>query len=136
MLFIETRGNDGQHSASFPFSEAILSPMASFGGLYSPQTLPELTTDFLQAHVNSSYKQLAFSILSAFDVDINDEVLNEALALYDHFDDTSNPVPVVRVNDELYVSELYHGVTRAFKDMVFNSRRDKWRHRAGRTGNL
>jgi len=118
MLFIETRGNDGQHSASVPFSEAILSPMASFGGLYSPQTLPELTTDFLQAHVNSSYKQLAFSILSAFDVDINDEVLNEALALYDHFDDTSNPVPVVRVNDELYVSELYHGVTRAFKDMA------------------
>ena len=118
MLFIETRGNDGQHSASVPFSEAILSPMASFGGLYSPQSLPELTTEFLQAHVNSTYKQLAYSTLSAFDVDIDDEVLNQALALYDNFDDTSNPVPVVRVNDDLYVSELYHGATRAFKDMA------------------
>ncbi len=117
MLFIETRGNDGQHSASVPFSEAILSPMASFGGLYSPQSLPELTTEFLQAHVNSTYKQLAYSTLSAFDVDIDDEVLNQALALYDNFDDTSNPVPVVRVNDDLYVSELYHGATRAFVAM-------------------
>ncbi len=118
MLFIETRGNDGQQSASVPFSEAILKPMASFGGLYSPQTLPELSMDFLQSHLDSSYKQLAHSILKAFDVDIDEPVINQALSLYDNFDDSTNPVPVVKVTDELYVSELYHGATRAFKDMA------------------
>ena len=118
MLFIETRGNDGQHSTSVPFSEAILNPMASFGGLYSPQTLPELSTEFLHSHINSSYKQLAFSVLKAFEVDIDDDVLNQAIALYDNFDDETNPLPVVKVNEDLFVSELYHGPTRAFKDMA------------------
>ena len=45
-------------------------------------------------------------------------VIEEALALYDHFDDPSNPVPVVKVRDNLFVSELWHGPTRAFKDMA------------------
>ncbi|MDD2839251.1 MAG: hypothetical protein AB7U44_09215, partial [Sulfuricurvum sp.] len=42
MKFIETRGNDGIHSQEITFSEAILSPIASFGGLYVPKALPEL----------------------------------------------------------------------------------------------
>lgn len=118
MLFTETRGNDGQHKTSVPFSAVILNPMASFGGLYSPQSLPQITTDFLQSHVGSSYRQLAQAILSAFEVDIDDSVIQQALNLYEHFDNTSNPVPVVQISNELYVSELYHGPTRAFKDMA------------------
>ncbi|MBT6457774.1 MAG: threonine synthase, partial [Gammaproteobacteria bacterium] len=106
MLFIETRGNDGQHSTSVPFSEAILNPMASFGGLYSPQTLPDLPIEFLQSHITSSYKQLAFSVLKAFEVDIDDNIINQAIALYDNFDDETNPLPVVKVNEDLFVSEL------------------------------
>ena len=118
MKFSETRGNDGQHSSSVPFSEAILNPIASFGGLYSPQSLPQISTDFIQSHVSSNYKQLAKSLLEAFDVDIDNTVIDRALSLYDRFDDPLNPVPVVKVFDELYVSELYHGPTRAFKDMA------------------
>jgi threonine synthase len=118
MNFIETRGNDGQHPLKVTFSNAILSPIASFGGLYTPERLPDLGRDFLQRHLASNYKTLAKDVLTAFDIDISPAVIDEALALYDHFDDGKNPVPVVKVKDDLYVSELYHGPTRAFKDMA------------------
>lgn len=118
MNFIETRGNDGQKPTSITFSQAILSPMSSFGGIYSPESLPSFNQKFLSEHVNSGYKKLAKDILNSFEVDIEESVIDEALALYDEFDDPSNPVPVVKVYDDLYVSELYHGPTRAFKDMA------------------
>ena len=118
MNFIETRGNDGQHPEKVPFSEAILSPISSFGGIYSPECLPQLGEDFLNSHINSSYKTLAAAVLSAFEVDIESGIIEQALALYDKFDDPKNPVPVVKVKDDLYVSELWHGPTRAFKDMA------------------
>lgn len=118
MKFIETRGNDGNHPLEITFSEAILSPIASFGGLYVPKELPMLGETFLAKHLNSSYKELAKDLLATLAIDIDPSVIDEALALYDQFDDPSNPVPVVKVRDNLYVSELYHGPTRAFKDMA------------------
>ena len=118
MKFIETRGNDGIHPSGVTFSEAILSPIASFGGLYVPKELPSLGEEFLTKHLNSSYKVLAKDLLTILGIDIEPSVIDEALSLYDKFDDPSNPVPVVKVRDDLYVSELYHGPTRAFKDMA------------------
>jgi len=118
MKFIETRGNDGVHSSEITFSEAILSPIASFGGLYVPKELPSLGEAFLTKHLKSSYKELAKDLLTTLAIDIDPLVIDEALSLYDRFDDPSNPVPVVKVRDDLYVSELYHGPTRAFKDMA------------------
>lgn len=118
MNFIQTRGNDETRPETVTFSEAILAPIASFGGLYVPQTLPNLGKIFLNKHLNSSYKTLASDMLSRFEIDIDKEVIDEALALYDNFDDSKNPVPVVKVKENLYVSELYHGPTRAFKDMA------------------
>jgi len=118
MKFIETRGNDGHHPEHASFSEAILAPIASFGGLYSPESLPRLDEDFLIDHLGSNYKTLARAVLMKFEIDIPAEIIDQALALYDGFDDPSNPVPVVQVYEDLYVSELYHGPTRAFKDMA------------------
>jgi len=118
MKFIETRGNDGQRPTHVNFSEAILGPISSFGGIYSPESLPDLGQDFLQNHLNSDYKTLARDLLAAFEIDIDQDVIEKALNLYDEFDDSSNPVPVNKVYDDLYVSELYHGPTRAFKDMA------------------
>jgi len=118
MQFIETRGNDGQRPAKISFSEAILSPISSFGGIYSPESLPNLGTDFLENHLDANYKSLARDILAAFEIDIDQDVIEQALSLYDEFDDSINPVPVVKVYDDLFVSELYHGPTRAFKDMA------------------
>ena len=118
MQFIETRGNDGQKPTSVPFSEAILSPSASFGGLYVPAALPDMGEDFLRKHLSSDYKALALDFLQTFDIDIDTEVLETALARYDAFDDPSNPVPLVQIEEDCFVSELYHGPTRAFKDMA------------------
>ena len=118
MQFIETRGNDGRHPDSVSFSQAILSPIASFGGLYSPAALPSIDEDFLRRHLDSDYKTLARAVLDAFAVDLDAGDIDAALARYDAFDDPNQPVPVVKVKDDLYVSELYHGPTRAFKDMA------------------
>jgi threonine synthase len=118
MNFIETRGNDGQRPVEVSFSSAILGPMASFGGIYVPKSMPNLGPEFLQSHVDASYKTLARDVLAAFEIDIEQDVIEEALNLYDHFDDSTNPAPLIKVLDDLYVSELYHGPTRAFKDMA------------------
>lgn len=118
MNFTQTRGFDESKPKTVTFSQAILSPIASFGGLYVPETLPELGEEFLNKHLNSSYKELASDLLLRFEIDIEQSVIDEALSLYDNFDDASNPVPVVKVQENLYVSELYHGPTRAFKDMA------------------
>ena len=118
MKFIETRGNDGQHPEKVNFSEAILAPISSFGGIYSPETLPDLGEAFLNTHLDSNYKTLARAVLTAFDIDIEAGIIDKALSLYDAFDDPENPVPVVKVKEDLYVSELWHGPTRAFKDMA------------------
>ncbi len=118
MQFIQTRGVDTSKPEKVTFSEAILDPIASFGGLYVPESLPNLGTAFLEKHKNSSYKELAKDMLDRFEIDIDGSVIDEALNLYDKFDDATNPVPVVKVKENLYVSELYHGPTRAFKDMA------------------
>lgn len=118
MKFIETRGNDGERATHITFSEAILGPMCSFGGIYSPETLPNLGHEFLQQHLDKDYKTLARNVLNAFQVDIDSADIETALALYDEFDDKQNPAPLVKVKDDLFVSELYHGPTRAFKDMA------------------
>ena len=118
MQFTETRGNDGQKPAEVTFSQAILSPSASFGGLYIPQTLPALDQAYLESHLHSHYKTLALDFLEKFGIDIDKEILIEALNRYDAFDDPSNPVPLSKIEEDCYVSELYHGPTRAFKDMA------------------
>jgi len=118
MKFIQTRGIDTNKPEKVTFSEAILDPIASFGGLYVPETLPELGSAFLEKHKNSTYKELAKDMLNRFEIDIDGSVIDEALNLYDKFDDGANPVPVVKVKENLFVSELYHGPTRAFKDMA------------------
>ncbi len=118
MRFVETRGNDASHAESVGFCEAILSPIASFGGIYSPETLAQLDQEFLKSQLPASYKSLALSLIALLGIDVDSNILQKAVDLYDTFDDSENPVPVVRLHDNLYISELYHGPTRAFKDIA------------------
>ncbi len=118
MQFIETRGNDGKKAKKVNFSDAILSPSASFGGLYVPEELPAFDRAFLDRHLGSSYKELAGAVLQAFGIDIDSSTIQAALERYDLFDDPSDPVPLVQIEEDCFVSELFHGPTRAFKDMA------------------
>ncbi|QOG11996.1 threonine synthase [Arcobacter sp. FWKO B] len=119
MNFIETRGNDNIKPKEVTFSQAILSPSASFGGLYIPKELPTLELGDIEKLQKMSYKEIAtFVLRDIFAVDIDATTLSEAINLYDKFDDNKNPAPVVKVKDNLFVSELYHGPTRAFKDIA------------------
>jgi len=118
MQFVETRGNDGEKAKEVSFSEAILSPIASFGGIYVPQKLPNFGIEFLEKHRDSHYQVLALDVLQHFEIDIDELTLKEALSRYDAFDDPKNPVPLEKIEDDCFVMELYHGPTRAFKDMA------------------
>ncbi len=119
MNFIETRGNNNIKAKEVPFSEAILNPSASFGGLYAPKNLPLLSLQEIDSLKSKNYKQLTnFVLKDIFDIDIDQSAIDDALSLYDKFDDASNPVPIEKLNNDLFVSELYHGPTRAFKDMA------------------
>jgi threonine synthase len=118
MSFCETRGNDGIKKSEVEFSYAILNPSASYGGLYVPTVIPTINEDEIEALSKLNYKELAFDIVKRFGIDVSDDDLKSALDLYDDFDDKNSPVPIVKVDDELFVSELWHGPTRAFKDMA------------------
>ncbi|WP_024955337.1 threonine synthase [Sulfurospirillum arcachonense] len=117
-MFIETRGNDGKKKSKVEFSYAIMNPSASFGGLYVPENLPKIDLEFLQLATQKSYKQITLDILELFNIDIDKDVLEDAVKLYDNFDDKNNPVPLAQIKNDLFVNELYHGPTRAFKDMA------------------
>ncbi|RLA74916.1 MAG: threonine synthase [Epsilonproteobacteria bacterium] len=116
--FISTRGSQKNRPNEVVFSEAILNPLASYGGLYSPAKLPKLDKNFVQEFHNKSFKKLTKFIITKFDIDIEKADIEEAVALYDKFDDASNPAPIVKIDENLYSCELYHGPTGAFKDMA------------------
>ena len=118
MIFTETRGNDGSRKARVGFTSALLSPVASYGGIYSPEVIPPIPADFLQTHLDCSYRDLALAVLQHLEVDLEPGILQQALALYEHFDDPADPAPLVKIGERLFVSELFHGPTRAFKDMA------------------
>ncbi len=81
MNFIETCGNDGIRPSAVCFSSAILNPMASFGGLYVPEYLPDLDNAFLKKHLDTDYQTLARHILSAFELDVDQVVIDKDMAL-------------------------------------------------------
>ncbi len=118
MQCIETRGNDGRRPHQVSFSEAMLNPVASFGGLYVPARLPRLPEGFLTQQLHADYASLASAVLDLYQLDIPAEVLHQALARYTQFDDPQSPIPVHQLADNLFVNELYHGPTRAFKDIA------------------
>jgi threonine synthase len=118
MRLYPTRGKKPDSPESIPFSEAILSPAADFGGLYAPMQLPLLDIAAIKSLLPLDYQKLAKDLLGRLAVDLDEALIDEALACYDHFDDPANPVPVVKLNEQIHISELWHGPTRAFKDMA------------------
>lgn len=104
---------------------ALLSPSSNFGGLFSPLELPKFNKDFFKESKNFSYNKLAMKIIESFNFDVASDIFEEALKRYEKFDknydsefSTNCPVFINKLGDNLFINELFHGPTRAFKDMA------------------
>ncbi|MCK5536767.1 MAG: threonine synthase [Bacteroidales bacterium] len=120
--YIGTRDFDEERNI-FPrvsFADAILNPIASFGGLYVPDRIPKFSSGFLKRALNMSYKELVFRVLEAYNANFDQNAISTALKAYENFAYPKNPVPVTVLNNGLYVQELYHGSTGAFKDAALS----------------
>ena len=118
MKFIGTRGTIEKKT----FSEVILDPAAPNGGLYVPNKLPKIDERFLNRYYDvedeKTYRHLARGILKLFKIDIDNDLIEKALYTYLREFDDPDVVPVVKLKEDLFVGELWHGPTRAFKDMA------------------
>ncbi|MFC2587843.1 MAG: threonine synthase [Campylobacter sp.] len=118
MKLFQTRASEGESLKSVEFSQALLSPSSAHGGLYAPTQLPQLDANFFAEAVNLTYAQIALKITEKFGFDADAAMFERAVKRYERFDDSQNPVQVRKIGENLYVNELYHGPTRAFKDMA------------------
>ncbi len=113
MEYISTRNS----SETVSPCTAIVRGLAADGGLYVPASIPELTQDELFSLCDRDYPQRAAYIMQKFLTDLSyDELLNAATAAYSRFD--GDPAPLVKVDDGIYMLELWHGPTLAFKDVA------------------
>ena len=93
--------------------EAVVKGLAPDKGLYMPENIHKLPTAFFDNIENMSFKEIAFEVAKAF---FGDDV--ETSALKDIVYDTlSFDVPAIKVEDNIYSLELFHGPTLAFKDV-------------------
>ncbi|MEW6327615.1 MAG: threonine synthase [Thermodesulfobacteriota bacterium] len=113
MRYISTRGQIEPVS----FREAVIMGLATDGGLLLPETIPSISAGELKNWARLSYPELAFKVMSPFITDIKAEdlerMIKRSYAAFDHPEIT----PVVK-KDGIYVLELFHGPTLAFKDVA------------------
>ena len=112
MRYISTRGQ----APTLDFPGVLLAGLADDGGLYMPESWPSFSPAEFRAMRGLSYPALAARIMRPF---VGDGIPLEpmARAAYAGF---TNPaiVPLVQLDSGLFVQELFHGPTLAFKDMA------------------
>jgi len=110
MRYKSTRGG----VSGLSFTDAFLMGLATDGGLIVPQEIPQVDLNRLRT---LNYKELAFEIFKLFIDDIpQDDLEGIVLKSYSTFD-TEEITPIVR-KDGVYILELFHGPTFAFKDVA------------------
>ncbi|MBV1701232.1 MAG: threonine synthase [Hyphomicrobiales bacterium] len=115
MQYISTRGQAPELS----FSDAMLAGLARDGGLYMPRTIPQLDATTLKSHAGLPFTTVAQNVMTPF---IGDSIaaadleamIGAAYAPFRH----SAVTPLVQIDDNLFVLELFHGPTLAFKDVA------------------
>lgn len=116
LIYQSTRNADNKVTAS----QAILQGLATDGGLFTPTSFPKVNLDFEQLK-NASYQEVAKLVLSAFLDDFTESELDHCIkAAYDSKFDTPAIAPVIKLTDNQYQLELFHGATIAFKDMALS----------------
>ncbi len=111
MQYISTRGR----SPAMGFQDAVMTGLAADGGLLIPASVPSFKRQLGRLQ-DLPYADLALAITRRF-VDIPDadlkQLLDKSYGVFRH----REVAPVVRVGD-LYIQELFHGPTLAFKDIA------------------
>jgi len=117
MRYVSTRG----HAEPRDFAGVLLAGLAEDGGLFVPETWPQLAPADWRALRGLPYPVLAARLLSRFvgaaiaPATIA-AICTEAYAGFGH----PAVVPLVQLDTNLFVQELFHGPTLAFKDMAMS----------------
>ena len=114
MKYTCTRNSKIEISAS----EAIVKGISDDGGLFVPSSFPILSLADVENLIPLDYPERAAKILSMYMDEFSfEELLGYAKRAYNRFDDDA-VCPLVKVEDGLYMLELWHGPTCAFKDVA------------------
>lgn len=93
--------------------EAVVKGLAADRGLFMPMTIKPLPQDFYDTIDTLSFQEIAYRVADAFfGEDIPADTLKQIV-----YDTLSFDVPLVKVTDNIYSLELFHGPTLAFKDV-------------------
>ena len=93
--------------------EAVVRGLAPDKGLYMPQEVRPLPQEFFDNIENMSFQEMSYQVAhNFFGDDVDAESLREIV-----FDTLAFETPIVKVEDNIYSLELFHGPTLAFKDV-------------------
>jgi len=113
MRYLSTRGQ----VRGIPFKQAVMMGLAEDGGLLLPEQIPQLTPGDFAALGSLAYPELAFQVMARFIDDIPSAdfkaLVDRSYAGFTHPEVT----PVVKQGD-VFILELFHGPTLAFKDVA------------------
>ncbi|MDX1452118.1 MAG: threonine synthase, partial [Oleiphilaceae bacterium] len=115
MKYISTRGK----APALGFEDVLLTGLASDGGLYVPEVLPRFTHEEIASWAGLPYAQLAFNVMypfveGAIPEDDFREMVEETYQGFDH----QAVAPLVQLDSNEWVLELFRGPTLAFKDFA------------------
>jgi threonine synthase len=115
MRYISTRGQAPVRD----FAGVLLAGLAEDGGLYMPESWPHLAPADWRALRGLPYPALAARLIQPFVGDAVPPATLEAMCR-DAYAGFAHPatVPLVQLDTDLFVQELFHGPTLAFKDMA------------------
>ena len=93
--------------------KAVIKGLAEDRGLYMPERIEKLPKAFFDEMKNMSFQDIAYNVASNFfGEDVDADALQDIV-----FDTLSFDCPIVKVEDNIYALELFHGPTLAFKDV-------------------
>ena len=115
MNYLSTRGE----APSLSFTDAMLAGLARDGGLYLPASYPVLSHAVIAGFAGRSYGDVARAVLLPFvGVDLDEATLEGMIeAAYGTFRHSA-VAPLRQLDDNLFLLELFHGPTLAFKDLA------------------
>ncbi|WKS68746.1 threonine synthase [Corynebacterium accolens] len=137
MKYISTRDTTGQPAS---FTDILLGGLAPDGGLYLPETYPQLDSATLDAWRDvvktNGYAALAAEVIKLFIDDIPDEDLDKIAARAYTNPKFASPeiVPVTELGDALFIGHLSEGPTAAFKDMAMQLLGELFEYELARRG--